>query len=38
MSDFENPGEWTEIIYEAADFDAKLQDSKFTLFSLQSNR
>lgn len=31
----EEPDHWTEIIYEKAEFDIKIQDSKFTLFALR---
>ena len=38
MSNLEEPQEWTEIEYVEADFDADVDDRKFTLFSLTSGR
>ena len=38
MSSYEEPDKWTEISYDVADFDADVDDQKFTMFSLQSGR
>ena len=38
MSSYEEPEKWTEISYDVADFDANVDDQKFTMFSLQSGR
>lgn len=35
MMKLEEPGSYTELVYEAADFDVELEDKTFTLFSLQ---
>lgn len=36
MSKLDEPEEYTEITYDEADFDIELEDSTFTIFSLQS--
>ncbi|MFL2519818.1 MAG: outer membrane lipoprotein-sorting protein, partial [Candidatus Azotimanducaceae bacterium] len=36
MLDLEKPDSFTEVRYDAMDFDVALQDRLFTLFSLQS--
>ena len=36
MLDLENPNSFTEVRYDAMDFDVALEDRLFTLFSLQS--
>ena len=38
MVEMEKPDQYTEIIYDAMDFDVKLEDRMFTLFALQSSR
>ena len=38
MMDLKEPDHWTEVAYTRAEFDAKLDDSLFTVFSLQSGR
>jgi hypothetical protein len=35
MMKLEEPGSYTELVYQAADFDIELEDKTFTLFSLQ---
>jgi hypothetical protein len=36
MMDLEKPDSYTEVRYDAMDFDVALEDRLFTLFSLQS--
>ena len=36
MANLEEPDKYTEISYEAAEFDLQIEDEKFTLFSLQA--
>ncbi|GIS19757.1 MAG: hypothetical protein CM15mP120_16730 [Pseudomonadota bacterium] len=36
MMDLEKPDSFTEVRYDAMDFDVALEDRLFTLFSLQS--
>ncbi|MEE2784253.1 MAG: outer membrane lipoprotein-sorting protein [Pseudomonadota bacterium] len=38
MVEMEKPDQYTEISYDAMDFDVKLEDRMFTLFALQSGR
>ena len=38
MIEFETPDEYTELNYEAMDFDVQLEDRMFTVFALQSGR
>jgi hypothetical protein len=38
MMDLKEQDHWTEVAYTRAQFDAKLDDSLFTVFSLQSGR
>lgn len=38
MTDLESPDHWTEVSYTRADFDIDLDDSLFTVFTLQSGR
>ena len=38
MTDLENPEQFTEVRYDSMEFDVKLEDRLFTVFSLQSGR
>ncbi|NKB98416.1 MAG: outer membrane lipoprotein-sorting protein [Pseudomonadales bacterium] len=38
MLEFDTPDEYTELSYEAMDFDVELEDRMFTVFALQSGR
>ena len=38
MLDLEQPEQYTEVVYDAMDFDVELDDRLFTVFSLQSGR
>ena len=34
--DVDTPDSWTEVTYLSADFDAQIEDSRFTQFALRS--
>lgn len=36
MSKLDEPDNYTEVIYEVAEFDIEIEDRTFTVFSLQS--
>ena len=38
MEQIEEPGKWTEVVHESADFDVKLNDKLFTLSYLRNPR
>ena len=38
MLEFESPDQYTELVYDAMDFDVELEDRMFTVFALQSGR
>src|SRR5262249_10171860 len=38
MKPLDEPGNWTEIAYDAAKFDVPIDDGMFTVFALQSGR
>jgi hypothetical protein len=38
MSKLDEPDNWTEISYDAADFDISVEDELFTVFALKSGR
>ena len=38
MLDLEQPDSYTEVRYDAMDFDVAIEDRMFTLFSLQSRK
>jgi outer membrane lipoprotein-sorting protein len=38
MSNLEKPDQWTEMLWEKADFDVEVDDGMFTVFALKSGR